>query len=47
MASELKYISNDDTQKFSLCRLKLVIETFGHITLQRNQLKFNKSFQSC
>ena len=28
MADQLMYIPNDDTQNFSFCRLKLVVETF-------------------
>ena len=39
------YISNDDTQIYSFCRLQLVVETFGHSTLCANQsesMKFPK-----
>ena len=32
MADKLVYIPNDDTQKYPLRRLKLVVETFGHAT---------------
>ena len=30
MADKLMYIANDDTQNYPLCRLQLVVETFGH-----------------
>ena len=29
MADKLMYIPNDDTQNYPLCRLPLVVETFG------------------
>ena len=32
VANKLMYISNDDTQNYPFCRLKLVVETFGHST---------------
>ena len=32
IADKWMYIPNDDTQKYSLCRLKLVVETFEHTT---------------
>ena len=44
MADKLMYIPNDDTRNFPFCRLKLVVETFGHSTLSTNQSKFNKNF---
>ena len=47
MANKLKYIPNDDTQNYYLCRLQLVVETFGHWTKWTNQSKFNKSPQGC
>ena len=30
MADTLMYIPNDDTQNYPLCRLQLVVKTFGH-----------------
>ena len=35
------YIPNDDTQNYPFCRLKLVVETFEHLTYPI------KSPQSC
>ena len=32
MADKLMYISNDDTQNYTFCRLQLVVETFGKPT---------------
>ena len=40
MADKLMYIPN-----YSFLRLKLVEETFGHLTRWNNQTKFNKSPQ--
>ena len=33
MAVKLKYISNNDTQSYPICRLKLVVETFEQLNL--------------
>ena len=30
MAVKLIYISNENTQNYHICRLQLVVETFGH-----------------
>ena len=35
MADKFKYIPNDDTQNSLFCRLKLLVETFGHSTNQK------------
>ena len=35
------YTSNDDTQNCPLCRLQLVVETFGHATNQNVKLLWN------
>ena len=32
MADKSIYIANDDAQNYLFCRLKLVVETFGHLT---------------
>ena len=32
MADELMYIPNDDTQNYPICRLLLMVETFGFST---------------
>ena len=32
------YTSNDDTQNYPVCRLQLVVETFGHSTNQNVKL---------
>ena len=40
MADKLIYIPNDDTQKKTLGRFKLVVETFGHTT--QNLIKVSK-----
>ena len=32
MADNLMYIPNDDIQSYPFCRLKLVVETFRHLT---------------
>ena len=32
IANKLMYIPNEDTQNYLLCRLKLVVETFEHLT---------------
>ena len=34
MADKLMYTPNDDTQSYPLCRLQLVVETFGHSTIK-------------
>ena len=39
IADKLIFIPNDDTQNYSLCRLKLKIKTFQHSTLLTNQSK--------
>ena len=39
MAVKLMYIPKDDSQNYSYCRLKLVVETFGYSTLWSNQIK--------
>ena len=39
MADKLMYIPNDDTQN---CRLKLVVETFKHLTYYTNQSQFTQ-----
>ena len=41
------YIPNDDAQNYPFCRLKLVVETFGHLTKWTNQSKANKSPLGC
>ena len=41
MTDKLKYIHNDDTQNYPLCRLNIVVETFEHITWIK-QSKFTK-----
>ena len=33
MAGKLMHIPNNNTQIYPLCRLQLVVETFGHSTL--------------
>ena len=43
MADKLIHIPNECTQNDFFCRLKLVVETFGHSTYWTNQSKFNKS----
>ena len=35
------YNSNDDTQNYPVCRLQLVVETFGHATSQNVKLLWN------
>ena len=47
MTDKFVYIPNDDTQNYPLCRLQLVVETFGHSSKLTNQSKFNKSPQGC
>ena len=42
MVDTLIYISNDETQNYPFCRLKLVVETFEHLTKWTNQLKFTE-----
>ena len=42
MADKLMYITNDDTQNYHFCRLKLVVETFEHSTWLTNQSKFTE-----
>ena len=37
------YISNDETQNYSFCWLKWVVETLEHSNYWANQSKFNKS----
>ena len=46
MDDKLIYIPNDDIQNYSLCRLQLVVETFGHSASWTKQSKFNKSPQN-
>ena len=41
------YIPNDDTNNYHFCRLRLVVETFGHSTSWTNKSKFNTCPQSC
>ena len=43
MALKLMYIPIDDIQNNPLCRLLLVVKTYGHPTKLTNQSKFNKS----
>ena len=43
MADDLMHIPNDGTQNYPFCRLQLLVETFGHLTYQTNQSKFNNS----
>ena len=45
MADKLKYVTNDDTQNYPVCRLQLLFETFD--TESINQSKFIKNPQSC
>ena len=40
MADKLMYIPNNDTRTYKFCRLKLMVETFEHLTMQKKQLKF-------
>ena len=47
MADKLEYIPNDDAQNYSICRLQLVVEMFGHSIKWSNQSKFNNSPQGC
>ena len=47
MADELIYISDFITQIYTFCRLQLVVETFGHLTIKRNQKEIIKIPQSC
>ena len=35
------YTSNDDTQNYPVCRLQLVVETFGQATNQNLKLLWN------
>ncbi len=42
MVDKLMYIPIDDTQNYALCRLKLIVEMFGHSTYWTNQSEFNK-----
>ena len=42
MADKLISIPNNDTQNHPLCRIKLVVETFGNSTKWTNQSKFIK-----
>ena len=44
MTDKFMYITNDDTPNYPLCRLQLVVETFG---TQLNEQTVNKSPQSC
>ena len=37
------YIPDDYTQNYPSCRLKLLVETFGHLTWWTNQSKSIKS----
>ena len=46
MAHKLIYIPNDATQNSLFCRLQLVVETSGQLTIRAKQTKFNKSPQS-
>ena len=42
MTNKLIHIPNDDTQKYPFCRLKLVVETFEHVSYgptNQNSLK--------
>ena len=32
IGNKLMYIPNEDSQNYPLCRLKLVVETFEHLT---------------
>ncbi len=36
MVGKIMYIANDDTQNKTFCKLKLVVETFEHLTLWKN-----------
>ncbi len=47
MTTKLMYIPNDDTQNYTFYRLQYVVETYEHLSEWCNQLKFNKSPQSC
>ena len=40
MADKLIYIFNNDTQNYPFYRLKLVVETFEHLTKWNIQSKF-------
>ena len=44
MGDKCLYIPNDNTQNYSICRLKLVLETFEHLNLMKQPIK---SPQSC
>ena len=43
IADKLMYIPNDDTQRYSFCRFKSVVETFEHPKQLISQSKFIKS----
>ena len=47
MADKLMYISNDDTQNYPFCKLRLVIDTFRHLLNQQTNQNSMKSPQSC
>ena len=42
MAYRLMYITNDDTQNYPFCRLKLVVEMLKHSKTNQNSLKCRK-----
>ena len=42
MADKLMYIPRDDTQEYTFCILKIVVEPFEHSTSYYNQSKFIK-----
>ena len=46
MTDKFMFIPNDDTLNYPFFRLKLVVETFGHLTLLTNQSKFTKVVKS-
>ena len=43
MTDKLTYITNNDTQNYSFCKLQLVVKTFNTQLNEPNQAKFNKS----
>ena len=45
MADGLMYIPKDDAQNHPVCRLQLVVETFGLSSKWTNQSNFGKSPQ--
>ena len=47
MADKQMYIPSDDKQNYLLCKLKLMVETFGYSTKRTNKSKFNKNPQGC